>query len=226
MLIIIEGNIGVGKSTLAHQLADQNDFRLFEEGADTNQQFKKYLELYYQDPSRYALEMQFWLLSTRFKQHQEALQHIHQTGQCCIMDRSIYGDTVFAKRNFLDGNISELGYDSYLKHRDMMLRYLMVPQLTIFLDAKPEVCLERVKSRARNSESDIPLDYLNGINSLYMELLDELKTRGSQIRLLDWNKFQPLSKLDSIIDEFTSDFRWSGYINPNSTKNPNRPSIT
>ena len=73
MLIIIEGNIGVGKSTLAHQLAEQNDFRLFEEGADTNQQFKKYLELYYKDPSRYALEMQFWLLSTRFKQHQDCL---------------------------------------------------------------------------------------------------------------------------------------------------------
>ena len=211
MLIIIEGNIGVGKSTLSKKLAEEYDFKLFEEGADTNKEFVEYLNLYYKDPKRYALEMQFWLMSTRFRQHQEALRHIHTTGQTCIMDRSIYGDTVFAKRNFLDGNISQLGYDSYLKHRDVMLQFLMVPQLTLYLDADPKTCLDRVNMRNRTSESGIPLEYLQGINDLYQELLVELEDKGSHVKRIDWSQFKEIDHLKGIIDDYVDDFRWNGF---------------
>ncbi len=211
MLIIIEGNIGVGKSTLSNKLAEEYNFKLFEEGADTNKEFVEYLNLYYKDPKRYALEMQFWLMSTRFRQHQEALNHIHKTGQTCIMDRSIYGDTVFAKRNFLDGNISKLGYDSYLKHRDVMLQFLMVPQLTLYLDATPETCLERINMRNRTSENGIPLEYLKGIDSLYNELLVELEDKGSHVKRIDWSQFRGVDHLKTVVDDYVADFRWNGF---------------
>lgn len=212
MLIVIEGNIGVGKSTLSYQLAEQCGFKLFEEGADTNKAFEQYLELYYQDPGRWALEMQFWLMSQRFKQHQEAIEHIHVTGQACIMDRSIYGDTVFAKRNYLNGHISELGYKSYLQHRDVMFRFLMVPQLTIYLEASPEVCLRRIRSRARSSEGGIPIEYLEGIDSLYKELLVELAERGSHVHKLDWSEFQPPATVyHDVIRMFNDSYRWQGF---------------
>ncbi|MBF0440385.1 MAG: deoxynucleoside kinase [Oligoflexales bacterium] len=211
MLIIVEGNIGVGKSTLSRKLAEEYDFRLFEEGADTNADFKQYLSLYYREPSRYALEMQFWLLSTRFRQHQEAIEHIHNTGQCCIMDRSIYGDTVFAKRNYLDGNISRLGYDSYRKHRDVMLRFLMVPQLTIYLDAPSDVCLNRIAMRNRSAEAGIPITYLEGLSSLYKELLVELEERNSTVEIIDWSTFQSVDVVKSRIEGFLTDYRWNGF---------------
>ena len=46
MLIIIEGNIGVGKSTLSNKLAEEYNFKLFEEGADTNKEFVEYLSIF------------------------------------------------------------------------------------------------------------------------------------------------------------------------------------
>lgn len=226
MLIIIEGNIGVGKSTLSRKLADEYDFKLFEEGADTNNDFMEYLQLYYNDPKRYALEMQFWLLSMRFKQHQEAIKHIHTTGQACIMDRSIYGDTVFARRNFLDGNISKLGYDSYNKHRDVMLNFLMVPQLTIYLDAQPNTCLSRVKMRQRESEGGIPLDYLEGIDTLYRELLVELEKRNSHVEMVDWSNFNNIEKVKSIIEDYVTDYRWDGFRSAKLTRSYNQSSNT
>ena len=59
MLIIIEGNIGVGKSTLSKKLAEEYDFKLFEEGADTNKEFVEYLNLYYKDPKDTLLKCSF-----------------------------------------------------------------------------------------------------------------------------------------------------------------------
>tara|TARA_B100001094_G_scaffold252521_1_gene250569 strand:- start:143 stop:814 length:672 start_codon:yes stop_codon:yes gene_type:complete len=211
MLIVIEGNIGVGKSTIAYQLAEHCNFKLFEEGADTNEAFKQYLQLYYKDPSRWALEMQFWLMSQRFKQHQEALSHIHTTGQCCIMDRSIYGDTVFAQRNYLDGHISELGYKSYLAHRDVMLRFLMVPQLTIYLDASPTICAERIKLRSRTAEAGIPLEYLEGLENLYRDLMQDMEDMGSRVEFIDWSEFQSPDKVYEFIRGYNESYRWQGF---------------
>ena len=71
-LIIIEGLIGVGKSTLAVKLAKQLNYHLIKEPVIDN----PYLEKFYADPKRYALEMQFWLMSKRFAMHQEAISLI------------------------------------------------------------------------------------------------------------------------------------------------------
>ena len=129
-MIVIEGLIGVGKSTLTDDLGKTLGFKVFKEPVEDN----PYLEEYYKDPKRYALEMQFWLMSRRFQMHQEAIEFIWRTGKGVIMDRSIYGDAIFAKQNVTDGNINKIGYDNYMKMRDVMFRFLMVPQLTLFLE--------------------------------------------------------------------------------------------
>jgi len=115
-LIIIEGLIGAGKTTLSRQLGEELSYRVMEEPTIDN----PYLDKYYEDPKRWALEMQFWLMSRRFEMHQEAIEHIWKTRQSVIMDRSIYGDAVFCRKNFLDGNIEKIGYDTYLKMREVM----------------------------------------------------------------------------------------------------------
>ena len=93
-MIVIEGVIGVGKSILSEKLGQELGYRVMKEPVSDN----PYLESFYRDPKRYALEMQFWLMSKRFAMHQDAVQYIWQTGNGVIMDRSIYGDAIFAKQ--------------------------------------------------------------------------------------------------------------------------------
>lgn len=190
-MICIEGNIGAGKSTLSKQLAEQMGAQVFYEPTDDN----PYLDRYYHDPKRYALEMQFWLMSKRFEMHEVAIRHIWSTGQSVIMDRSIYGDWLFAKKNWEDGNIDNAGYESYLHHRDVMTRYLLTPHVMLFLEALPETCMDRIKERGRDCEKTIPLEYLYGLNRLHREFATEMEEMGSTVIRLDWGKYGDVSKV-------------------------------
>jgi deoxyadenosine/deoxycytidine kinase len=196
-MICCEGNIGAGKSTFCKEISRLLNYKVMYEPVATN----PYLEKYYADPKRYALEMQYYLMSARFFQHQEGIDHCWRTGQSVLFDRSIYGDTVFCKRNFLDGNIEQIGYDNYLKMRDVMTRFLMIPQLVVFLDVKPEICLERIKQRSRNCETNIPLSYLQGLHELYSELMEYMESLGSKVVRLNWNEFMPFGEVVKYLKE-------------------------
>lgn len=197
-LIIVEGNIGAGKTTFCENVSEIINYKVMYEPVTDNH----YLEKFYEDPKRYALEMQFYLMSLRFKAHQEAILHIWTTGQGVIVDRSIYGDDLFCKRNYLDGNISEEGYQNYNKMKEIMCQFLMVPQLTIYLDVRPENCLKRIKMRNRDCEKQIPLEYLEGLEKLHSELLDELSLKGSKIFRLNWDSFDTF---DNVVSNMKND---------------------
>lgn len=185
-MLIIEGNIGSGKSTLTKSLCEKLNARAFYEPVESN----PYLELFYKDPKKYALPMQFYLMSRRYEMHLEGIEHIWKTGQTCVYDRSIYGDYVFAKKNWLDGNMSELDFDNYNKMREIMFKNLMVPHVAIFLNTTPETNLDRISVRNRDCEKGIPFDYLAGLNELYKDLMYELKILGSKVINIDWNEFK------------------------------------
>lgn len=194
-LVCIEGNIGSGKTTLSEKLANKLEARVMYEPVREN----PYLDQFYADPKRFALEMQFWLMSRRFELHEEAVKHIWKTGQTVIMDRSIYGDWVFAKKNWIDGNIDDIGYASYLKHRDVMNKYLMAPHVVLFLNVSPDDCQNRIVARGRGCEQAIPLTYLRGLHDLHRELAVEMSGRGSKVVQLDWSRFGEIEDVAGLI---------------------------
>ena len=185
-MIIVEGNIGAGKSTLTKKLSEALGARPFFEPVESN----PYLDSFYKDPKTYALPMQFYLMSVRYEMHREGVESIWRTGQYCIYDRSIYGDYVFAKKNWLDGNMTDLDFENYNKMRDVMLKSLMVPHITLYLKNDPEATLKNIKARNRGCEADIPMAYLKGLNDLYKEFAADMKQKGSQVVELDWNEFR------------------------------------
>jgi len=196
-LVLVEGLVGAGKTKFCDLLAERKGYRVMYEPVNEN----PYLNKFYADPKRWALEMQFFLMSHRFKQHQEAVEHIWRTGQSVLMDRSIYGDKVFCHLNYLQGNIDEEGYRSYLHMRDAMFKFVMVPQVTFYLHVKPEKCLQRIQSRGRDCEKTIPVDYLQGLDAEYSKLMEELRDRGSKVIHVDWNEFQTM---DAVCDQYAS----------------------
>ena len=75
--MIVEGNIGVGKSTLARKMAKELGCTLFMEPTVEN----PYLEKFYADPHKYALKLQLWILQQRYLTYVEAVNHLVRTGE-------------------------------------------------------------------------------------------------------------------------------------------------
>jgi deoxyadenosine/deoxycytidine kinase len=164
-VIIVEGNIGAGKSTFAQALAKELNGEYIAEPADgTN----PYLELYYQDPARWAFEMQIFLLSARFRAHRYACASVMHKGGFYVMDRSYYGDVCFANVQKEMGYFTDRDYKTYLlQHRDMQ-SFLPPPNVCIYLDARAEVCKARIDRRlseraGRACESGIDMGYLRAL---------------------------------------------------------------
>ena len=207
-LIIVEGNIAAGKSTLCRDLASALNYGLFIEPTDAN----PFLEKYYADPKKYALPMQMWFLKQRFTTYCQAmrflLKGVDDQGQKVdgvVLDRSIFSDSVFAEKNFVDENFDAAGYDKYKRLRAKLLSLVPMPHMMVYLDASPETCYDRIHNlRKRGCEEVIPLAYLAGLDVCYKTLLDELDaSKTTDVLRIPWNSFgDSASVCASIVDSF------------------------
>ncbi len=155
--IVIEGPIGVGKTSLARLLAKEFTARCILEKPEEN----PFLSHFYRDRKKYAFQAQVFFLLTRFKQQQEIAQ-IDLFNQVTISDYLFDKDRLFALLN-LDGNEFAL----YEKIFQLLGGRIPTPDLVIFLQAKPEVLLQRIKSRNNDYEKEIELDYLRKLTDAY-----------------------------------------------------------
>lgn len=155
--IVIEGPIGVGKTSLAKRLAETFDTELLLEGADEN----PFLERFYQNPKQSALAVQLFFLFQRAQQ----LQDIKQTDlfrRVRVADFLIEKDRLFAELT-LDDHELQLYEQVYETLTIDALR----PDLVIYLQAPVDVLLERVARRGIEYERKIDRDYLQKLNDAY-----------------------------------------------------------
>ena len=186
-LIIVEGNIGAGKSTFAQILSSALGGEFLPEPADgTN----PYLEDYYKEPSRWAFEMQMFLLTRRYRAQKYAQSKVRYNGGFVVLDRSYYGDVCFANVQLQMGYFTTRDYETYLSHHADMKVNLEPPAMAIFLDVDAGVCKERIIKRmsekeGRKCESGISLDYLNALQREIGSLADSM-AQSTDVKRLPW----------------------------------------
>lgn len=195
MFIGIAGLIGVGKTTLTKQLADQLNCQVAYEPVETN----PYLEDFYADKERHGAMMQLHLLGERFKQHQSIIWSQTPT----IQDRTIYEDTIFAKMGCEDGWIGEREYRTYKQLFHMMTRFLAYPDLLVYLRVEPEVALERIEKRGRGAEEGMPIEYLRSLHEGYESFIEDINRFVNVLRI-DWSEFRPVEEVASAVLDITS----------------------
>jgi len=157
---VVEGPIGVGKTTLARRLADHFDCELLLERAEEN----PFLERFYQDPRGGALPTQLHFLFQRMRQVEELRQADLFTG-------GLVADFMLAKERLFAG--VTLGDDEYRLYDEVYTRLgpeAPTPDLVIFLQAPVSVLLERISRRGRPIERQIDSGYLTRLVDAYNRL--------------------------------------------------------
>ena len=178
-LLWVEGIIGCGKTTFSREVGERLKFQVIEEPVKDN----PYLAPFYKDPKTHATMMQIYLLHRRYALQKAAALVSLGVGNYngAILDRSLSGDRVFAKLHRDEGNISQLDWETYEMCYNVMCHTLLPPTRLIFLDVQPETAFQRMKSRNRDAEINVPLEYLQKLRAGYKELLKE-----AEIGLMPW----------------------------------------
>lgn len=159
MVVIVGGMIGIGKTTTSKMLGKETGLKVYYESVEGN----KVLPLFYtsskeeKEKYRYPFLLQLSFLRSRFHAIKEALKNDN-----AIMDRSIYEDYYFARKNFELGNINEMEMDLYEGLLSEMMDELNLltkksPDVMVYLHGSFETVLNRIKERGRSFELDSEL---------------------------------------------------------------------
>ena len=149
--IIIEGTIGVGKTSLANILAKKIDAKIVLEEFEDN----PFLQDFYKDPKRYAFQTQLFFLLSRYRQQVE----FQQTD---IFSKSIVSDYMFMKdRIFAALNLDDKEMLLYDKVATILEKNIVVPDLIIFLQSDTERLMQNIKKRGRNYEMNMDWQYID-----------------------------------------------------------------
>lgn len=163
--IAIEGNIGAGKTTLTHKIAEDFNAKTVLEGFADN----PFLPKFYKDQARYAFPLEMSFLADRYQQLSQDLAQFDLFKDFIVADYHIFKSLIFAKVT--------LGEDEYRLYKtlfDIIYKEMKKPDLYVYLYQNTERLLENIKKRGRSYEQDIPAEYLDKINRGY---LDYIKTQ-------------------------------------------------
>lgn len=172
--IAIEGNIGAGKTTLASMMsADFNARLILERFADN-----PFLPKFYEDPKRFAFTLEMSFLADRYQRISYDLSQLDLFSDFIVSDYDIYKSLIFSKIT--------LEPDEFKLYRTLfklMYKDIAVPDLYVYLYQSSEQLKSNIKKRGRDYEQQIELEYLEKINSGYLEFLKSQKEM--RVKIID-----------------------------------------
>jgi deoxyguanosine kinase len=156
--LVIEGNIGAGKTSLATQLAEDTGSRLVLETFNEN----PFLAKFYKDPQRYAFQLELSFLSERYHQIKTELGQPDLFGQSVISDYFLAKSFIFSKQNLKDDEMK-----LFEKLFSIINLQAPLPDLYVYLHLPVEKLLENINQRGRPYEKHIRPDYLKEVQEGY-----------------------------------------------------------
>ena len=156
--ITIEGNIGAGKTTLAHLLSKHYNARLILEQFADN----PFLPKFYENPKQFAFPLELFFMAERFKQLKELLQQKDLFQSVTITDYLFTKCLLFAKVN-----LSEDEFRLYQRLFEIMYQQLLQPDIVIYLHSPVSKLQQNIRKRNRSYEQNISDEYLFNIQQTY-----------------------------------------------------------
>ena len=162
--VVIEGNIGAGKTTLASRIADQfNAHLILEHFADN-----PFLPKFYNDPEKYSFPLELSFLASRYKQLKEELAPQNLFKAFTIADYYFTKSLVFAS--------STLTGDEYNLYRQIfyiIYSSLPKPDIYVYLHLNTDRLIQNIERRGRNYEKSITKEYLQRIQDSYFSFFKQ-----------------------------------------------------
>lgn len=191
--VAIEGNIGAGKTTLAHKISEDFKAKLVLERFADN----PFLPKFYEDQSRYAFPLEMSFMADRYQQFTEDTSQLDLFKKFMVSDYDVYKSLIFAKIT--------LQPDEYLLYRKvftLMYREVRKPNLYLYLYQTTDRLLDNIKKRGRAYEQEIQPDYLEKINRGYFDYIKSFPEQKTLILDVSERDFvhQP-ADYDHILDE-------------------------
>lgn len=162
--VTIEGNIGAGKTTLAHLLSKHYNARLILEEFAEN----PFLPKFYESPAQYAFPLELFFMAERYKQLKELLQTKDMFQQVTISDYLFTKCLLFAKVNLPDEE-----FRLYQKLFEIINPQIIQPDILIYLHTPVNKLKENIKKRNRQYEQGIPNDYLFSLQETYTQYIKQ-----------------------------------------------------
>ncbi len=205
--IVVEGVIGVGKTSLTKLLSTRTSGRLNLEVVEEN----PFLTQFYQDRSAYAFQTQIFFLLSRYRQQQNLFQHD-------MFSSTLISDYLFAKdRIFANLNLSDEELVLYNQLATILEQRVLKPDLVIYLQARTSVLMQRIRWRGRAFEQDMDEGYLNALNAAYSYFFHHYKDSPLLVVNTDNLDFVNVpGDFDLLFDQIGEKFNGTRYFAPDS----------
>jgi len=203
--IVIEGAIGVGKTSLAQLLAKELNARLFLEKVEDN----PFLTRFYQDRRQFSFQTQIFFLLSRYRQL-ESLTQQDLFSAVTLSDYFMPKDRIFATLNLEPDELTL--YDQIYS---LLNPRIPKPDLVIYLQAETDVLMRRIKQRGRDYENDMAWDYLAALNQAYNDFFfyyNESPLMVVQTSEIDFVKSR--ADLEDLLEEMTHMKKGTQYYIP------------
>ena len=195
--ITIEGNIGAGKTTLAHLLSKRLNARLIlEEFADN-----PFLPKFYENPQQYAFPLELFFMAERYKQMKDLL-HTHDLFQSVTISDYLFTKCLL----FAKVNLSEEEFRLYQKLFDIIHSQIIQPELLIYLHAPVSRLQLNIKKRNRPYEQAIPDEYLFNIQETYTTYIKQQNVKTLFVDASNANFLSNPAHVQTILDALDADY--------------------
>lgn len=195
--ITVEGNIGAGKTTLSHLLAEHYNARLILEQFADN----PFLPKFYENPQQYAFPLELFFMAERFKQLKELIQQRDLFQSVTISDYLFTKCLLFAKVNLPPDE-----FNLYQRLFDIIHQQLLQPDILIYLHAPVTKLQQNIRKRGRSYEQSIPDDYLFSIQETYTHYIKQHNLKTIFVDASNADFLTNEKHLQTIIDALDKDY--------------------